>query len=83
MRFPLTLMAVLDVIAPASATPRIIWYEGPGLPSTRDHLGYGVVGRKFIVAGGAYWQEGAKRFATDAGYHASRYALMLFCCRVK
>lgn len=51
--------------AHALAGERIDWRRGPDLPSARDHLGCGVVGGMFVVAGGAYWQDETKHFSAE------------------
>ena len=48
------------------ARERINWQRGPDLPSPRDHLGCGVVGGRFVVAGGAYWKNETKHFSAES-----------------
>lgn len=65
MRGLLIAIALSILGAPAPTGEWIDWHRGPDLPGPRDHLGCGVVGGTFVVAGGAYWKNETKRFSAE------------------
>jgi N-acetylneuraminic acid mutarotase len=72
MRGLLIAIALSILGASAVTGERIDWRRGPDLPGQRDHLGYGIVGGAFIVAGGAYWKNETKRFSAEAIAYSPR-----------
>jgi len=41
------------------------WRTGPPMPSARDRLGCGMIDGMLVVAGGAYWKDGAKHYTSQ------------------